>query len=509
MYASRRFELIVQTENYIKSYDVVIKNQDSQEELIASVADPSNYRVVGTTDITEVGTYIIKKAFEKEDIYIPPFVDPIKNVEELLQDHIETVQNFLKAQTNTAITKVIGQYDEDNIKSVRWDIGSSTNTTIPSVSFEFTIKDATVIGKETYHRVIFEYAEPINLNDIANDYLSASTAIENATINADEEIEFEYNAREQFYRQSLTEALEDKVSVPGNSQVMIEFNEDVVGALNKTIYIVAICRENVYVEYSVEVVLGATDEETIANLSSAEVNEIKYVENENIYTEKEYVKDTYTVDDINTALYYFSDQIKTNLQTVYTFMETNYLSTYSEIKSYTWDLGTAENGYVSSLKLSTFVKTAETNTEMYIVYDITLPEQIAINDLLDKTTMEGISLNTTNVEIEYSYSYDVTTQGDKDNFIEAFVLYEEPDFDCTNATYIYTENEKIDDGDYGIARSFVLVVVGEKGVREYTIIMPNVEDDELENYAETGRYKLEAEKTVNFSNNQIAGTPAI
>ena len=181
-------------------------------------------------------------------------------------------------------------------------------------------------------------------------------------------------------------------------------------------------------------------------------------------------------------------------------METNYLSTYSEIKSYTWDLGTAENGYVSSLKLSTFVKTAETNTEMYIVYDITLPEQIAINDLLDKTTMEGISLNTTNVEIEYSYSYDVTTQGDKDNFIEAFVLYEEPDFDCTNATYIYTENEKIDDGDYGIARSFVLVVVGEKGVREYTIIMPNVEDDELENYAETGRYKLEAEKTVNFSN---------
>lgn len=274
MYASRRFELIVQTENYIKSYDVVIKNQDSQEELIASVADPSNYRVVGTTDITEVGTYIIKKAFEKEDIYIPPFVDPIKNVEELLQDHIETVQNFLKAQTNTAITKVIGQYDEDNIKSVRWDIGSSTNTTIPSVSFEFTIKDATVIGKETYHRVIFEYAGPINLNDIANDYLSASTAIENAIINADEEIEFEYNAREQFYRQSLTEALEDKVSVPGNSQVMIEFNEDVVGALNKTIYIVAICRENVYVEYSVEVVLGATDEETIANLSSAEVNEI-------------------------------------------------------------------------------------------------------------------------------------------------------------------------------------------------------------------------------------------
>ena len=143
-------------------------------------------------------------------------------------------------------------------------------------------------------------------------------------------------------------------------------------------------------------------------------------------------------------------------------------------------LGEAIDGKISNIKLCLDFNDTSINKNTYSVYKVALPNQLSIIDLLDSSNFDNLNLSSQNVVEEYSYTYDSTTQGDKDEFVKAVTLYFDEKFDVEgeNVRYLYTfQGEKPDD-DYITGYYYQIVTISNAGIREYKIIMPNENVDE-------------------------------
>ena len=491
IYPFNKYELIAQTDKSVKSYEVSIKAQDNVNDMIASLSDSKNYKLKGTTDIENVETAVVYKEYEKEDIEVPPIIEEIDNIGELLQDYSAETYTFLDSQTKNVVEAVVGEYNQNNLEALKYDIGEDSKTALDNVKVELVYSDPATEGKETYYRATINFASPIDLNDIADGTATATVA------NASDKYTFDYNAKEMYFRQGLVDALVAKTdyTLTDDAHVMVQFGEDVNGT---TAYNMVISSDAGYNEYEFEVPTGVNEAETIKNIESYDVITSETGSpTANGYTQTSYEKQEYTIDNIEEALNFYSEQINANLQPVYDYVYNNFLGSTVDVKSYKIDLGEVVDGKIQNLKFAYTYKDTRTNADFYMVYNVELPTALTVNDLLNKSAIENLTLSRQDVSREYSFDYDATLQGDKDEFIKAVgKKFAEADFDVENSTLLYKETSGM------TTRKFQIVLINEKGVREFNINVPNtVSDDELVNAVED---LIEGtSKSVDFTDNQI------
>lgn len=251
-----------------------------------------------------------------------------------------------------------------------------------------------------------------------------------------------------------------------------------------------------YNEYEFEVPTGVNEAETIKNIESYDVITSETGSpTANGYTQTSYEKQEYTIDNIEEALNFYSEQINANLQFVYNYVLNNFITKNAHVLSYKIDLGEVVDGKVQNLKFAFTVSVG--NYSDYNVYKIKLPTPVSIGDLLKSDTFKDMTIPKGNISNEYLYGYDHTLQGDKDDFIKAVGRkLAEADFDVENSTLLYKETHGIN------VRGFQIVLVSKNGVREFNVNVPDtVSDDELVNAVED---LIEGtSKSVDFTDNQI------
>lgn len=496
-----QYELVAQTNSSVKSYDLVIKQQDSIEDMISSLSNPNNYKLRETRDIENIETSVVYKEYEKENVDVPPPVEEIDNIGELLKDHATETYAFLNKQTEKAVEKIVGEYNKQNVKAVRYDIGDNSKEELDNVKVEIVVADPSVEGKETYYRATVNFVSPVDLNEIAENGEKTVAEVENANI----EDTFEYNAKEMYFRQGIVDALMEIAGVNENDgHVMVDFGADNAG---ETTFTMLVSSEAGVTEYDITVATGANEAETIQNIKDAGMmdNEYSVIQFNNAYTEQEYKEQEYTIENIEEALEYYSEQINANLQPVLNYVVNNFITRNANILSYKIDLGDVVDGKITDIKLGIEYNDTRTNNNAYMIYNVTLPTELTVNNLLDKSVIENLKLSNDNITQEYSYIYNPATQGDKDDFIKAVVNKFDPDFnlESEDVKLIYTDNGSTLDDDYGTCRNFKIVAISNEGVRQYSIITPNIQDSELIDYISRGAFKLNGKVELDFFDNQI------
>lgn len=495
-----QYELVAQTNSSVKSYDLVIKQQDSIEDMISSLSNPNNYKLRETRDIENIETSVVYKEYEKENVDVPPPVEEIDNIGELLKDHATETYAFLNEQTEKAVEEIVGEYNKQNVKAVRYDIGDNSKTELDNVKVEIVVADPSVEGRETYYRATVNFASPVDLNEIAENGENTVAEVENANI----EDTFEYNAKEMYFRQGIVDALMEIAGVNENDgHVMVDFGVDNAG---ETTFTMLVSSEAGVTEYDITVATGANEAETIQNIKDAGImdNEYSVIQFNNAYTEQEYKEQEYTIENIEEALEYYSDQINANLQPVYEAVLDRANAKAENVTDYRWDLGEVVDGNIQNIKLAFNQKLTESQSG-YMVYTVKLPNAVAVGDLLKSDTFKNISIPKGNIVNDYTYGYNQSTQGDKDDFIKAVVNKFDPDFnlESEDVKLIYTDNGSTLDDDYGTCRNFKIVAISNEGVRQYSIITPNIQDSELIDYISRDAFKLNGKVELDFFDNQI------
>lgn len=494
-----QYELVAQTNSSVKSYDLVIKQQDSIEDMISSLSNPNNYKLRETRDIENIETSVVYKEYEKENVDVPPPVEEIDNIGELLKDHATETYAFLNKQTEKAVEKIVGEYNKQNVKAVRYDIGDNSKEELDNVKVEIVVADPSVEGKETYYRATVNFVSPVDLNEIAENGENTVAEVEDANI----EDTFDYNAKEMYFRQGIVDALMEIAGVNENDgHVMVDFGADNAG---ETTFTMLVSSDAGVTEYDVTVPTGANEAETIQNIKDAGImdNEYSVIQFNNAYTEQEYKEQEYTIENIEEALEYYSDQINANLQPVYEAVLDRANAKAENVTDYRWDLGEVVDGNIQNIKLA--FNQSVGNDSVYTIYTVKLPNAVAVGDLLKSDTFKDISIPRSNITRDYMYGYDLATQGDKDDFIKAVVNKFDPDFnlESEDVKLIYTDNGSTLDDDYGTCRNFKIVAISNEGVRQYSIITPNIQDSELIDYISRDAFKLNGKVELDFFDNQI------
>lgn len=211
---------------------------------------------------------------------------------------------------------------------------------------------------------------------------------------------------------------------------------------------------------------------------------------------------TATAVELARAEYYQGVAVE-SLQPIRDFMENKVIDPAKyEVTNYSFDLGEFVN-IVEKITISVdFIAISNQNIKYIRIYTLTFPKPLIIQDLFKEYDDDLTKWNFTSI---YGYSYNNTTQGDKDEFIKAVAEKLAPDFDYTapETRLIYTDRGSTLDDDYGTCRNFYFALISNKGVRSFSIITPNIADSELISYIQKDDFKLNSKTEIDFSKYQI------
>lgn len=209
---------------------------------------------------------------------------------------------------------------------------------------------------------------------------------------------------------------------------------------------------------------------------------------------------------------YYQEVAKENLLPLYEKILNRANAIAEIVTDYKWNFEQTSEGTIQNIQLA-FNQTLDEDS-VYMVYNAKLPTAITVTELLTDGYFETLDIPRSNISRTYIYGYNNTTQGDKDEFIKAVADKIDPDFDYTapETMWLYTDRGSTLDDDYGTCRNFTLVLINNFGVRQFSIITPNIKDSELVSYIQKDEFKLNGKAEIDFSKYQInvdlAGQPA-
>lgn len=204
---------------------------------------------------------------------------------------------------------------------------------------------------------------------------------------------------------------------------------------------------------------------------------------------------------------YYQKVVQENFEIIYNYIKSNYITKNAETISYKFDFSNKNIDIIDTAQFSIHYNDKRTNNLAYMVWGISFPEPLSVADLYNETIIASIEFEESYKDItqKYSYIYAPDTQGDKDEFIKAVADKLDPDFDYTapETMWLYTDKGSTLDDDYGTCRNFTLVLINNFGVRQFSIITPNIQDSELVSYIQKDEFKLNGKAEIDFSKYQI------
>lgn len=213
---------------------------------------------------------------------------------------------------------------------------------------------------------------------------------------------------------------------------------------------------------------------------------------------------------------YYQNVAKENLSIIFDFVHNHPFGKGYIINYYKIDLGETTDDKITNIRFGiSYTDPRFDNQNGYRVYNVNLPKATSINEILDMSAVSQITEKieeeydkngNKTIKQEYSYIYSTTTQGDKDEFIKAVADKLAPDFDYTapETMLLYTDNGTQLDNDYGQGRFFSVVLINNAGVRQFVVITPNIQDNQLVEYIQKDNFKLNGKVVeIDFSKYQI------
>ena len=200
---------------------------------------------------------------------------------------------------------------------------------------------------------------------------------------------------------------------------------------------------------------------------------------------------------------YYQEVAKENLLPLYENILRRANAKAEIVTDYKWNFEQTHEGTLQNIQLA-FNQTLDEDS-VYMVYNAKLPTAITVTELLTDGYFETLDIPRSNISRTYIYGYGNTTQGDKDEFIKAVADKLDPDFDYTapETMWLYTDTGTQLDNDYGQGRFFSVVLINNAGVRQFSIITPNIKDSELVSYIQKDEFKLNGKAEIDFSKYQI------
>lgn len=212
---------------------------------------------------------------------------------------------------------------------------------------------------------------------------------------------------------------------------------------------------------------------------------------------------------------YYQNVAKENLSIIFDFVHNHPFGKGYIINYYKIDLGETTDDKITNIRFGiSYTDPRFDNQNGYRVYNVNLPKATSINEILDMSAVSQITEKieeeydkngNKTIKQEYSYIYSTTTQGDKGEFIKAVADKLAPDFDYTapETMLLYTDNGTQLDNDYGQGRFFSVVLINNAGVRQFVVITPNIQDNQLVEYIQKDNFKLNGKAEIDFSKYQI------
>lgn len=484
------YTLVAQTDDSVTEYKLRFKEGVSIDEAFSS---SDELYTVSSEVVEEIDTPVVYKEYVPEIAHTP--VIEVDNLGQLFTEYKTQTENFLKDNTFNAIYDIVGNlYNPDNVKSVRYSVGDNSASTLSSMQIEFTIKNPAVEGNETYYRATINFDSPVSLVDIANNDSELTDAISNADVVRD--VTFAYNAKDtQLRMDEVTTKLNTMgVTITDDMQVMASFGSN--GTCN-----VAIADNDGYSQYS----FTATNHGTLVE---------EFNNAENVFVEKEYVEDNYEQGgsenpggDIDITE--DGATIVENLEPIYNKVVQNNIGDY-EVSDVRWDFGEPDqDGNIDTIKMACVVSTSSTSS-LYLVFDISLPTSITMNDLVDNPTLlNSIANQLASRDIAQTYSCDynpTTLTTEQNNLVNAVadnLLTDNFNTDLEGTIKLYTNNG-YNVGQSGEINSFRVIFINDEGIREFYFSTPysNNFNNMIESI-QNGDVTIYEQNSVDFSDNQI------
>lgn len=218
--------------------------------------------------------------------------------------------------------------------------------------------------------------------------------------------------------------------------------------------------------------------------------------------EEEHFEDPVTDITIDQVINNYGDTVNASLEGHYDeALKQIFGRRYSTLKDYVtayqWDLGEVNNNTIQHAQLTLRLEN-NNNATMY-VFDVNFDTPVSVNDLTDGAKVSAATATYTQA---YSFSYDSSIQGTRDEL--AVAILQNAGIDASAVDYIIKDTGSSTDSELGTVKRFVVSVCDGTSIVEVSAGIQSASTDEgLISKLQQGKgYTISSEKTT-FSQNML------
>lgn len=427
---------------------------------------------------------------------------PVESIsfEEFMENHSDKAlafaNDFVKADL----------LDNKTPLSQTWGFHANEEDELDSVSLTYTYSSSAT--ERIVEVANATFTDPIDLDYIVEGEVTKDDV--NAQITRETAITFD--AKENYMNSDLVGSLTNFVTGSGK---VTYFTEEASDKENVRKFKVAEETSSAINVYSLNVV-GESDKEILANLNVSYNYELSHYatyplgdkESVTISTEK-YAVEEFAPENVTEAINDYKQEILTALDThlLETAGKKGYGRTFdaSKLVDVTWDIGSGET--ISEIKMISYYSKSETS-KAYNVSTIKLETPINVNTLTKNNIDSIIAQVKCTAETNYTFQYDPTIQGTRDELVNSIFEAYGMDKECPEGAvrYFVDQGTTLDSTLEAEANGFVLVEISENGIKEFAVRIKTSSNDEgfITKLSNKENYRFYDEKSCTMEGNKIS-----
>ncbi len=430
-----------------------------------------------------------------------PSPTPQLTFAEFMADHSDKAVAFVETFARASIVK------NSEVLSSTWGFHANSEGKLDSLSLTYTYKSNDTV--RTIEVANMTFTNPIDLQKIVD-----GTTTENDRLNTiTRETAFTFDARESYMDGNIADAVFAKFTNEANKRYFKE-----VSTPSKTSRKFAVAEEtSTAIKVWYVTVEGTTDTEIIENLKSPSkytiVQQATYPIGDNNSTtisKEVYEDEVFPIENVSELVSEFGTAITDTLNTHYFEKSAKavFTRTFDKTKplTYTWDIETGKE--IEYIKFIGTYSKSNTN-DTYGISKCTFATPIKVSDLT-RTNIDSVFANAVSgatFKSEYSFSYNPTVQGTRDNLVNAIFEAYGMSKECPEGAKRYF----VDDGSYidstlgSEAKGLTVAQIEKDKVKQFRISIKYGSTDEelIEKLKTSSNFRVSTQKSQTMNGEKL------
>lgn len=419
---------------------------------------------------------------------------------EFMENHSDKALSFAETYIKASIV------EDKTPLSQTWAFNANDEDELSSVSLTYTYSSSET--ERIIEVATASITNPIDLDDIVSGEFTTQDTAHEVT----REIAFEFDAKDFYLNEDIANAL---FSISGQEGTVKYYKEETTLASDKRVFKVAEETSSALNIYTITLSCES-DAEVIENIQAGTYESVQSAtyplgdkNSTTIQTEK-YEQEEFTPENVDEAVNDYSAEIISALDTYFLDIAGkktlgNSFDKYNLLRG-VWDIGEGET--ISEIKFIADYAKSETSY-MYSVGRITLKNPINVKQL-NKDNIDTIikeSVDGATYARDYSFSYNPTIQGTRDNLVnEIFEAYGMTN-ECPEGAvrYFVDKGAAVSTELQCEIRQFKVVEITDSKVTEFSINIKTSTSDEgfIENLGNSNNYSFYDEKSASMEGTKL------